>query len=165
LLVGRNKADRCCARSALLEAAFLYKPETQSGLNTQHNCQRFGDFLHRCVGKFPQSPDKPFLCHRAYLKSVCCRGLVQAVLRVGFQPNQPRRYSIAIFPIGNGNNHLQRQNPDGVIIYDDRGTRVFLISAPIVGSRLMSQTSPRRIKVLAVESREDGQFAVRCIIR
>src|SRR5450759_1990085 len=42
--------------------------------------------------------------------------------------------------------------------------RVFLISAPIVGSKLTSQISPLRIEFLAVEARKDSQFATRRIV-
>src|SRR4029434_1847725 len=42
--------------------------------------------------------------------------------------------------------------------------RVFWISLPTVGSRLMSQTSPRLIEVLAVEGSEAGQFSIRGVI-
>jgi hypothetical protein len=42
--------------------------------------------------------------------------------------------------------------------------RVFMISAPTVGSRLMSQTSLRRIEVLAIERRKSGQLAPGAVI-
>src|SRR5262245_55990712 len=42
--------------------------------------------------------------------------------------------------------------------------RVFWISLPTVGSRLMSQTSPRLIEVLAVEGSKAGQFSIRGVI-
>src|SRR6266704_2629851 len=42
--------------------------------------------------------------------------------------------------------------------------RVFLISLPTVGSKLMSQTSPRLIEILAVEDSEAGQFSLSGVI-
>src|SRR2546422_10680603 len=42
--------------------------------------------------------------------------------------------------------------------------RVFLISAPAVGSRFMSQISPLRMKRLTVQHGEGGQFLVLRII-
>src|SRR5437867_5907825 len=42
--------------------------------------------------------------------------------------------------------------------------RVFCISAPNVGERLMSQISPRRMELLGVQGTEGGQFGVALVV-
>jgi hypothetical protein len=42
--------------------------------------------------------------------------------------------------------------------------RIFCISAPRVGERSISQTSPRRMEILAVQGREGRQFRIRLVI-
>ncbi len=42
--------------------------------------------------------------------------------------------------------------------------RVFLISAPIVGSRQISHISPLCMEILAIEGGEGGQFGVGLVI-
>ena len=68
-----------------------------------------------------------------------------------------------ILPLGDGNDHLQRQDTYGIVVDDDRRAD-FLISAPIVGSKLMSQISPLCTEILAVKNREGREFGIGLVI-
>ena len=105
--------------------------------------------LHRCIGEFSSTTDESFLRYKTTLKRISGRCFRQSVFVTGFQPDHPRCDCIPFLPVGNWNDHLQKQEADGIIVQDNGGTR-FLKPSTDRWVEIMSQISPLYTKILAI---------------
>jgi hypothetical protein len=99
-------------------------PLLRSGMEFQHSLQRVSDGVHALRRQTAQTAHKALLGHGSDLKGVSGRGFRQPVLRGRLQTHHPRSLRVAVFPVGNGDDDFERENPNLIVVYDHGRARL-----------------------------------------